>query len=146
MSRMTTHTLAVAAMLAAVWLVAAHAAATPRPEDARVYIIAPTDGAVVRSPITVLFGLDGMGVAPAGIELPNTGHHHLLIDLPLGEVDLDAPLPADDQHRHFGGGQTQTTLELPPGEHTLQLLLADHQHVAHQPPLASVPITITVTE
>lgn len=146
MSRMATNTLAAAAMLAAVWLVAAQAAATPRPENARVYIIAPVDGAVVRSPVTVLFGLEGMGVAPAGIDVPDTGHHHLLINLPLGEVDLDAPLPADDQHRHFGGGQTQTTLELPPGEHTLQLLLADHQHVAHEPPLASVPITITVTE
>jgi hypothetical protein len=87
-----------------------------------------------------------MGVAPAGVYVPDTGHPHLLIDLPLGEVDLDAPLPADDRHRHFGDGQTQTTLELPPGEHTMQLLLADHQHVAHEPPLASAPITITVTE
>lgn len=146
MTRMATNTLVGVAILAAASFIAPEAAATPRPENARLYIIAPADGAVVQNPVTVVFGLKGMGVAPAGIEVPDTGHHHLLIDLPLAEVDLGAPLPADERHRHFGGGQTQTTLELPPGEHSLQLLLADHQHVAHEPPLASEPITITVTE
>jgi hypothetical protein len=116
---------------------------TPAPEGARVFIIAPADGATVANPVTVYFGLEGMGVAPAGVEWDNTGHHHLMID--VDELPpFDAALPADDQHRHFGGGQTQTTLELEPGEHTLRLLLADWQHVPHDPPVMSEPITITV--
>lgn len=122
------------------------AADTPRPDDARLYIVSPSDGAVVESPVTVVFGLEGMGVAPAGIEMADTGHHHLLIDVPVAEVDLDGTLPADDHHRHFGGGQTQATLELEPGEHRLQLLFADHNHVPHDPPLLSEPVTITVRE
>ena len=84
-----------------------------------------------------------MGVAPAGVEHDNTGHHHLLID--VDELpDMSAAIPADDNHRHFGGGQTQVTLELPPGEHTLQILLGDWQHLPHDPPIVSEPITITV--
>jgi len=135
-----------AAVVAAVVVAYPVAASTPRPADARLYIVAPTDGAVVESPVTVVFGLEGMGVAPAGIELEGTGHHHLLIDLPVAEVDLDSTLPADDHHRHFGGGQTQATIELAPGEHRLQLLFADHNHVPHDPPLVSEPVTITVRE
>lgn len=118
-------------------------AGTPAPEGASVYFIEPTDGATVKNPVTVRFGLHGMGVAPAGVERPETGHHHLLIDLDA-LPPLDQPIPADAQHRHFGGGQTETTLELPPGRHTLQLLLGDAQHIQHQRPVASERITITV--
>jgi hypothetical protein len=115
---------------------------TPAPEGARVYIIAPEDGATVTSPVTVLFGLEGMGVAPAGVEHEATAHHHLIIDADLPPVD--EPIPADDHHVHFGGGQTQTTIELEPGEHTLQLLLGDLNHYQHEPPIASEVVTITV--
>ena len=115
---------------------------TPRPADAELYIISPTDGATVKSPVTVRFGLRGMGVAPAGVRAQSTGHHHLLIDAELPPAGL--PVPADANHVHFGAGQTETTLELEPGTHTLQLLLGDHNHVPHDPPLASEQITITV--
>ncbi len=122
--------------------VAAGAESTPAPEGAKVYIIAPADGAEVSSPVTVRFGLTGMGVAPAGTEVPNTGHHHLIIDSDL--PPLDQPVPKDDKHIHFGGGQTEVTLDLPPGKHTLQLLMGDHLHVPHGPPVVSDRITITV--
>ncbi len=116
---------------------------TPAPEGAAVTILSPADGDVVSSPITVQFGLTGMGVAPAGVEQDNTGHHHLLIN--VDELpDMSAAIPSDDKHRHFGGGQTQVTLELPPGEHTLQILLGDWQHLPHDPPIVSEPVTITV--
>jgi hypothetical protein len=115
---------------------------TPSPPGAIVYIVSPTDGATVSSPVTVVFGLKGMGVAPAGTEMEKTGHHHLIIDAPLPA--MDDPIPADDNHKHFGGGQTETTIELPPGEHTLQLLLGDLNHVPHEPPVVSDRITITV--
>jgi len=115
---------------------------TPSPGGAIVYIVSPADGATVSSPVTVVFGLKGMGVAPAGTQTENTGHHHLIIDAPL--PGLDDPIPADDNHKHFGGGQTETTIELPPGEHTLQLLLGDLNHVPHDPPVTSDRITITV--
>ena len=118
-------------------------AVTPAPEGARAYIVTPADGSVVSSPVTVVFGLEGMGVAPAGVEKANTGHHHLLIDVrdvpPAGQ-----PIPADDQHKHFGGGQTQVSVELAPGQHTLQLVLGDQNHVPHEPPVISERITITV--
>lgn len=114
------------------------------PEDAAVYFISPQDGATLSGPVTVRMGLEGMGVAPAGVEREATGHHHLLIDTPLAEVDLDAPLPATEQTRHFGGGQTQATLTLPPGEHTLQLLFMDHRHLSFDPPVVSEAITIRV--
>lgn len=107
------------------------------------YIVSPADGATVKSPFTVVFGLrNPWGVAPAGTKLDNTGHHHLLIDTPV--PDLSKPIAKDDQHRHFGGGQTETALTLPPGKHTLQLLLGDFAHVPHQPPVMSKPITVTV--
>ena len=112
------------------------------PEGASVYFITPMDGATVTSPVTVVFGLKGMGVAPAGLEKANTGHHHLLID--VESIAMDAPIGKDDQHRHFGGGQTEATVELSPGQHTLQLLLADHLHIPHNPPVMSEKISITV--
>lgn len=133
------------AALALALLAAPAAAELPRqpaPEGAAAYIISPADGAVVASPVTVRFGLRGMGVAPAGVERPATGHHHLLLDSP--EVDMGMPLPTTEQVRHFGGGQTETSLELAPGTHTLQLLLGDHLHIPHDPPVASETITVTV--
>ena len=117
-------------------------ARTPAPSDAEVYIISPQDGDTVTSPVTVRFGLRGMGVAPAGVDKPDTGHHHLLID--TGPPPLDAPIPADDNHKHFGGGQTETILELTPGKHTLQLIMGDKLHIPHEPPVMSRKITITV--
>ena len=112
------------------------------PEDAYVYIVSPKHGEVLSSPITVVFGLSGMGIAPAGVQKDNTGHHHLLID--TGLPPLDVPIRSDAKHIHFGGGQTQTTLELPPGEHTLQLLLGDFTHIPHARPIASEVIKITI--
>ena len=118
-------------------------AGTPAPEGARVYIISPADGAVVSSPVTVTFGLKAMGVAPAGTEKEATGHHHLLID--VAELPaLDQPVPADDQHRHFGGGQTEAAIELAPGVHTLQLIMGDMSHIPHDPAVVSEKITVTV--
>ncbi len=113
------------------------------PEGARVYFIDLADGAKVSSPFVVRFGLAGMGVAPAGIKLPDTGHHHLLINAALPE-DLGQPLPMSDSYRHFGGGQTEVSLELPKGEHTLQLMVGDFLHIAHEPPVVSEVITVTV--
>jgi hypothetical protein len=107
-----------AVIAAAIFLAAGTALAgeTPAPEGARLYFIAPLDGATVSSPVTVVFGLKGMGVAPAGVEKEMTGHHHLLIDTDeLSGAALNEPIPADDHHRHFGGGQTETTIELAPG-------------------------------
>lgn len=116
--------------------------ATPAPKDARVYFIEPKNGAAVTGPVKVVFGLAGMGVAPAGIEKENTGHHHLLIDGP--KADPGMPLPTTEQVKHFGGGQTETTITLAPGKHTLQLLLGDWKHQPHSPPVMSEKITITV--
>lgn len=123
---------------------------TPSNPDAALYFVNLSDGETVASPVTVVFGLRGMGVAPAGVEKEMTGHHHLLINRPpLGEgedgaEELANGLPADENHVHFGGGQTETTLELPPGEHTLQLVLGDYAHVPHATPIVSEVITITV--
>ena len=113
-------------------------------DDPELYFIEPADGTEIRGPVKVVFGLRGMGVAPAGIQREGTGHHHLLIDTEL--PPLDQPVPADDQHRHFGGGQTETLLELAPGTHTLQLLLGDFAHRPHDPAVTSARITITVVE
>lgn len=118
-------------------------ARTPSPEGAHVYIISPADGQAVSSPVTVRFGLRELGVAPAGIDKPNTGHHHLLIDVP-DRPALDKPLPADEHHRHFGGGQTEATIELSPGKHTLQLIMGDQNHIPHDPPVMSEKVTVTV--
>jgi|SRR5579872_5409675 len=118
---------------------------TPSPAGAEVYIISPKDGAKVASPVVVRFGLKGMGIAPAGVKFDNTGHHHLLIDTDA-PADLAAPLPATDKIVHFGKGQTETSLTLTPGKHTLQLLLGDATHTPHNPPVMSKKITITVTK
>lgn len=118
-------------------------ARTTSPEGAQVYIISPVDGEVVNSPVTVKFGLKGMGVAPAGIDKPNTGHHHLLIDV-ADEPALDMSLPADVNLKHFGGGQTEATVELSPGKHTLQLIMGDKNHIPLDPLVMSKKITIVV--
>jgi hypothetical protein len=141
--------LILAAPLAAVPLAgaqtpAAAAARSPSPPGAEAYIISPKDGAHVHGPVLVQFGLKGMGIAPAGVKMENTGHHHLLIDTDP-PADLSAPLPSTDRIVHFGKGQTETTLHLSPGKHTLQLLLGDQNHVPHDPPVLSKKITITVT-
>ncbi|MCW8884584.1 MAG: DUF4399 domain-containing protein [Motiliproteus sp.] len=109
----------------------------------KVYIISPANGEVVSSPVKVQFGLIGMGVAPAGVDRNNTGHHHLLIDVDK-LPPMNQPIPADDNHRHFGGGQTEVILELSPGKHQLQLLLADHAHKPHKPVIVSAPVEIVV--
>ena len=114
-----------------------------RPEDARVYFISPTDGESVTSPVVVRFGLGGMGVAPAGVEKHGTGHHHVVVDAELPSPNL--PIPKSDNYRHFGKGQTEVSLDLAPGSHTLQLVLGDHLHMPHDPPVVSERITITVT-
>ena len=113
------------------------------PTGAKAYIISPKDGKTVGKKFTVRFGLKGMGIAPAAIDKENTGHHHLLIDVDK-LPNLDLPLVATDNIRHFGGGQTEVQLELPPGKHTLQLVLGDWIHLAHDPPVLSKKITITV--
>lgn len=117
---------------------------SPSTEGTVLYFITPEDGATLTSPVTVRFGLQGMGVAPAGMPKPGTGHHHLIIDAPLPPAGQ--PVPADANHKHFGGGQTETTIELAPGTHTLQLLLADHSHMPHEPPVVSEVVTIEVVE
>jgi Domain of unknown function (DUF4399) len=130
-----------------VCLVAATAFAADRmaaPAGAEVYFIAPQNGAKLHSPVTIKFGLKGMGIAPAGIKFDNTGHHHLLIDTDVSELNLDAPMPATDKIVHFGKGQTETTLTLTPGKHTLQLIFADYLHQSFDPPLISKKITIIV--
>ena len=138
--------LATCGLLAAFTLATPALAETPRstaPEGAAVYFLSPADGATVEGPVTVRFGLKGMGVAPAGTDAPATGHHHLLVD--VAELPaMDQPLPATDNIRHFGKGQTETELTLPPGRHSLQLLLGDKNHIPHQPPVLSEKITITV--
>ena len=116
----------------------------PAPAGAEVYFISPKNGETVHGPVIVKFGLKGMGIAPAGIKFDNTGHHHLLVDTDLSDVKLDAPLPATDKILHFGKGQTETTLTLTPGKHTLELLFADYLHLSFDPPLHSEKITITV--
>jgi hypothetical protein len=137
-------TLSMAAMLLFVPALAFSLERVAPPEGAEVYLITPSDGETIEGPVTVRMGLRGMGIAPAGVEVDKTGHHHLLVNLPLEDVDLDASLPFSDQTRHFGGGQTEATLELPPGTHTLQLLFMDYRHVSFDPPLVSDRVTITV--
>ena len=139
-------------MLSTLALVAAFAVAalsgasaeTPSPPGAKVYFINLKDGQTVTGPFLFQFGLFGMGIAPAGVDKPNTGHHHLLIDTTLSGDQLKQPIPMDDAHRHFGGGQTEATITLPPGQHTLQLVLGDWSHIPHVPPVMSPVINITV--
>ena len=117
-------------------------ARSPSADDARVFFITPADGDTVTSPVRIEFGIEGMTVAPAGDDTPNSGHHHLLID--TGLPDMGLPIPKDANHVHFGDGSTATEIDLEPGEHTLQMLLGDYLHIPHDPPLTSTPITITV--
>ncbi|MCJ7590228.1 MAG: DUF4399 domain-containing protein [Woeseiaceae bacterium] len=120
-------------------------AAMPRTasaEGASVFFITPANGATVTNPIQIEFGIEGMDVVKAGDNQPNSGHHHLLIDTDIPNLGL--PIPADERHVHFGDGRTATEIVLPPGEHTLQMLLGDHLHIPHEPPLVSEAITITV--
>ena len=121
-------------------------ARTSAPAGAEAYIIAPADGAKLSNPVTVRFGLKGMGVAPAGVAVADTGHHHLFIDTPL-PADMSLPIPAvPEKILHFGKGQTETTLTLTPGKHTLQLLVGDMLHVPSAQPVASKQIIITVSK
>ncbi|MEX0337726.1 MAG: DUF4399 domain-containing protein [Arenibacterium sp.] len=120
--------------------------------DTRLYFVNLENGVTVSSPVKIIFGLSGKGVAPAGVEKEGTGHHHILLNRPaFGDASGDDEIakngiPSDDNHIHFGGGQTEVRLELPPGTHSLQLLLGDHFHVPHDPVVASQRIMITVTE
>ena len=123
-------------------MVSAVDARTDSPKGSSVYIISPSHGEIVSSPLTVRFGLKGMGVAPAGTAKAKTGHHHLLIDKSLSSMDKG--IPKDKHHKHYGGGQTEATVELSPGRHTLQLMLGDKGHVPHNPPVMSQTITIFV--
>lgn len=114
------------------------------PADAKAYFIWPGDGQVISGgKFWVRMGLSGAGVAPAGVEMANTGHHHLLVDSPLPD-DMTLTIPNDRNHLHFGAGQTEVQLDLPPGKHTLQMLVGDAQHIPNNPPLLSKRITITV--
>jgi hypothetical protein len=117
---------------------------TPSVPGAQAYIISPKDGDVVKGPVKIVFGLKGMGLAPALVEWPKTGHHHVIVDVPV--PNGNQPIPKNDgkHYFHFGSGQTEGTLELAPGKHTLRLVLADHQHYSHFPPVVSQTVTITV--
>lgn len=117
---------------------------TPSPEGARVFFILPKDGDIVRSPVPIQFGVEGMTVVPAGTDAPNSGHHHLLIDTAI--EDYNAPIPADENHKHYGDGRTETAVGLPPGRHKLQAVFADKNHIPFDPPVESEVITITVEE
>jgi hypothetical protein len=122
----------------------AFAGETPSPTGAKAYFVDLRNGDVVASPIAIKFGLSGMALVPAGEQKPNTGHHHLIVDTAIEGAALSEPIPADEQHVHFGKGQAETTLSLPKGTHTLQLVLGDWTHVPHNPPVMSERITITV--
>ncbi len=117
---------------------------TPSADGARVFFLEPEDGAVVKNPVRIRFGVEGMSIVKAGDNRAHSGHHHLLID--TGLPDLSLPIPADDRHIHFGDGSVNTDITLAPGSHTLQMLLGDHLHIPHDPPLTSDRISITVEE
>jgi Domain of unknown function (DUF4399) len=135
---------AAAALSAGAAIAAAPGKRTPSPDGAELYFHSPLDGTTVPRRIVVRIGLRNMGVAPAGIAIPNTGHHHLLIDTELRSSD--EPIPSDYNHLHLGNGQTEIRVTLPPGRHTLQLLLADYNHVPHDPPVMSRRITVFVKD
>jgi len=141
---MLRRTLLVSFSLAFASLAIAQVPKTASPAGAKVYFIAPKNGAKVKGPVKVVMGLSGMGVAPAGTDAPDTGHHHIFVD--ADAPNLDAPIPVDDKHRHFGKGHTEATLDLPPGKHTLHLVLGDKNHIPHNPPVMSQKITITVVK
>lgn len=140
---MRTALITAALALAVFWTTPAFAAGTPSPKDAYVYFIWPSDGAVIHGgKFWVRMGLRNMGISPRGVALSDVGHHHLLIDTEL--PPLTEPIPSDRNHLHFGAGETEARIELPPGKHTLQLLLGDHNHVPHDPPVYSKKISIIV--
>ena len=141
--RLTSFALSAALLCGTFTLARAEMPRTAAPDGAAVYFIEPQDGATLEQTFTVKFGLKGMGVAPAGVAVQNTGHHHLLVDVSTLPA-MNAPLPMSDQVRHFGAGQTEAELSLAPGTHTLQLLLGDQNHVPHEPPVLSERITVTV--
>lgn len=143
MSRLQKTALAAIAALAAVGMAPA-SAQTPSPVGAKVYFINLKDGAKMKIPFLVQFGLSGMGIAPAGVEKPNTGHHHLLIDAKLSAEEMKGAIPADATHVHFGAGQTEAMVTLPKGKHTLQLVLGDWSHIPHATPVTSQTITVIV--
>jgi hypothetical protein len=121
-------------------------AQTPAPKDAELYIIYPQDGQQISGAFPVRFGLKNMGVTRAGDTAPNVGHHHLLVDVDASDLEQKAPIPTDRKHLHFGGGQTETQLDLAPGKHTLQLVLGDAEHKIFNPPMISKKITVTVLD
>jgi Domain of unknown function (DUF4399) len=125
-------------------MTAADAGETPAPADAKVFFVDLKNGDTVTSPVLIKFGISGMNLAPAGDQAPNTGHHHLIIDDTIAGDALDAPIPLDEKHLHFGKAQTEATVNLPKGTHTLQLLLGDWTHIPHKPPVMSEKITVTV--
>jgi hypothetical protein len=132
------------AIVAMCLLASTAGAQQPSPPGAKAYFIEPSDGAVVANPVRIVMGLKGMGIAPAGVKHANTGHHHLIIDADFR--DLDFIIPHDGQHLHFGGGQTETEITLPPGPHTLYLVLGDEHHIPHLPPVVSKQIRIVVAD
>lgn len=148
MTRLAAITPALAAALAIG--TATFAQESPAPEGARVFFVAPQDGATVSSPVTIEMGIEGMEIVPAGTEAVHSGHHHIFLNRApfgqgeFGDEELEVAIPADDNHIHFGDGSTSTALEIAPGEHTLQLVLGDHGHIPHDPPVVSEVITITV--
>jgi hypothetical protein len=117
---------------------------TMAPQDAYLYIIWPTEGTHIKGAFWCRFGLRGMGVTHAGDKTPNTGHHHLLIDIDE-PLEPDVPIPSDKKHLHFGTGQTEARIDLPPGPHTLQLVLGDADHIPFDPPLVSKKVRIIVS-
>lgn len=131
------------AAIAAVLAIALFAIPTQKPAG-EIFFLAPADNATVKTTFKLVFGTRNMEIVPAGTEQANSGHHHLLIDTPL--PPHDQPIPKDAQHHHFGGGQTQTEITLTPGTHHLQLLLGDHNHIPHDPPVVSKVLTVTVEE
>jgi hypothetical protein len=141
---LTPRTILIGAAAAILLPATAALAQTAAPPGASVYFINIKDKQTVTSPFKVQFGLTGMGIAPAGVEKEKTGHHHLLIDTKLTDAEAKEPLPGDKQHIHFGGGQTEAMITLPPGQHTLQMVLGDWSHVPFSPPIVSPVITVTV--
>jgi hypothetical protein len=115
---------------------------TPAPAGARVFIVSPKNGDTVTAPVKVVFGIEGMGLVPAGEKNDTAGHHHLLVDTDL--ADAGVPIPADEKHLHYGKAQTEAEIALAPGSHTLQLVLGDYLHIPFDPVIASEKITITV--
>ncbi len=144
------HLFAIAALSTLLLPTAGFAGETPSAPGTTQYFVNLKDGDTVKSPVKVIFGLSGLGVAPAGVEKENTGHHHILLDRPPlgqgedGADEFDANILADENNIHYGKGQTETVLDLAPGTHTLQLVLGDKDHIPHNPPVSSEVITITV--